>query len=242
MTPPAAVFDYPSTTHIRRHGPQGYLDYKHYKPWLRDEFSFRCVYCLGRETWLPDGQAYFGIDHVRPRRQVPEGPSTYDDLVYACGVCTAWKRDFPEALDFSSLAVAEHLEAQPDGTIRALTARGQVLIDVCALNRPDLVAFRRDLRMLLLLLAKRRGEAAAQLLKRYLGYPDDLPFFPKESRIRQASLRSRSLSSSVQGRSSYSSPMRRSYSANGRRTNSSRVCGFTTRRGVVSCPKARTCS
>jgi hypothetical protein len=49
------VFDYPVGTHVRRHGPQGYLDYKHYKPWLRDEFSFRCVYCLCRETWFPDG-------------------------------------------------------------------------------------------------------------------------------------------------------------------------------------------
>jgi hypothetical protein len=56
---PAAttVFDYPSLPHARRHGPQGYADYKHYKPWLRDEFSFRCVYCLCRETWLPDGAA-----------------------------------------------------------------------------------------------------------------------------------------------------------------------------------------
>ena len=60
MTSPASVFDYPSAPHVRHHGPQGYLDYKHYKPRLRDDFSFRCVYCLCRETWFPDGEAYFG--------------------------------------------------------------------------------------------------------------------------------------------------------------------------------------
>lgn len=176
MSPPAVtVFDYPSAPHVRRHGPQGYLDYKHYKPWLRDDFSFRCAYCLCRETWLPDGEAYFGSDHVRPRSRTAEALSSYDGLVYACSVCNAWKKDFPADLDFGAIAVAEHLEAQPDGTIRALSPWGEALVDVCALNRPDLVAFRRDLRTLLALLARRRGEEAARLRKRYLGYPDDLP-------------------------------------------------------------------
>ncbi len=176
MNPPAdTVFDYPSVPHVRRHGPQGYLDYKHYKPWLRDEFSFRCVYCLCRETWFPDGDAYFGIDHVLPRSWAPERLSTYDDLVYACCMCNAWKKDFPEALDFGAIALADHLESRSDGTIRALTLRGQALIEVCALNRPALVTFRLDLRTLLDLLAQRGGEATVKLRKRYLGYPDDLP-------------------------------------------------------------------
>jgi hypothetical protein len=59
--------------------------------------------------------------------------------------------------------------------VRALSRQGEVLIDVCALNRPTLVAFRRDLRALLAVLAGRRGEEAARLRQRYLGYPDDLP-------------------------------------------------------------------
>lgn len=176
MSPlPATVFDYPVASPVRRHGPRGYLDYKHYKPWLRDEFSFRCVYCLCRETWFPDGPALFGIDHVRPRSREPQPLAAYDDLVYACGVCNAWKKDFPGDVDFAAAALAEHLEGQTDGTIRALSARGEALIDVCALNRPGLVAFRRDLAELLGMLAKRPGEAAGRLRKRYLGYPDDLP-------------------------------------------------------------------
>ena len=44
-------FMYPGQSHVRRHGPAGYADYKRYRPWLRDEFTFRCVYCLKRERW-----------------------------------------------------------------------------------------------------------------------------------------------------------------------------------------------
>ena len=52
---PDAVFVYPVERHVRRHGPLGYSDYQSFKPWLRDEFRFRCCYCLWRETWCADG-------------------------------------------------------------------------------------------------------------------------------------------------------------------------------------------
>ncbi len=83
MTDP---FAYPPAPHVRRHGPQGYADYQSYRPWLRDEFSFRCVYCLLREQW---GQMRGGhaIDHFLPVAQHPDRANDYDNLVYAC---TAW--------------------------------------------------------------------------------------------------------------------------------------------------------
>ena len=61
------LFAYPRAVHERRHGPIGYLDYGDYKPWLRDEFQFRCVYCLCRERWFPDGDEAFSVDHVQPQ-------------------------------------------------------------------------------------------------------------------------------------------------------------------------------
>jgi hypothetical protein len=45
------IFDYSQPQEERRHGPANYAAYESYRPWLRDEFDFRCVYCLKRETW-----------------------------------------------------------------------------------------------------------------------------------------------------------------------------------------------
>ena len=45
------IFDYPDQRNEQRHGPSGYASYEPCRPWLRDEFDFRCVYCLKRETW-----------------------------------------------------------------------------------------------------------------------------------------------------------------------------------------------
>jgi len=92
--PGHTVFAYPDAALVRRHGPQGYVDDEHDKPWLRDEFTFRCVYCRCRETWFPDGEAYFGCDHVWPRSRSTGDVSTCDDLVYTCGMCNACKEDF----------------------------------------------------------------------------------------------------------------------------------------------------
>src|SRR6059058_3521824 len=76
-----SVFAYALYPHERRHGPQGYEDYQSYKPWLRDEFSFRCVYCLCRESWFPDGDDSFSVDHFTPRTAVPERATDHDNLV-----------------------------------------------------------------------------------------------------------------------------------------------------------------
>ena len=37
------LFRAAETPHVRCHAPKGYQDYRSYKPWLRDEFPFRCV-------------------------------------------------------------------------------------------------------------------------------------------------------------------------------------------------------
>ena len=59
-------FAYAAVPHPRKHGPQGYANYQEYKDWLRDEFVFRCVYCLEREMWYPSRAAAFSVDHVIP--------------------------------------------------------------------------------------------------------------------------------------------------------------------------------
>jgi 5-methylcytosine-specific restriction endonuclease McrA len=85
-------FDYPEPQGTRRHGPANYAGYASYRPWLRDEFDFRCVYCLKRETW---GQVTFEfeLDHFEPQSLNPQLRLDYVNLVYACRRCNAVKRD-----------------------------------------------------------------------------------------------------------------------------------------------------
>src|SRR3977135_4178953 len=89
MTTP---FVYPPVPHVRRHGPAGYADYASYRPWLRDEFSFRCVYCLTREAWGPF-RGQYAIDHFLPAALLPVETADYGNLLYSCITCNAAKGD-----------------------------------------------------------------------------------------------------------------------------------------------------
>ena len=169
-----AVFAYPDRPHVRRHGPRGYLDDEHYKPWLRDEFTFRCVYCLGREAWFPDGDSNFSVEHMHPTSLAPEGLTDYDTLLYACCQCNAARRAARLPLAPCG-GLAAHLEVRSDGTIRGLTPEGEDLIRICRLDRPHLTAYRRLILDILSLLSRKREPAAADLLRCYLGYPANLP-------------------------------------------------------------------
>src|SRR5262249_29950678 len=96
MTPP---FRYPPAPHARRHGPQGYADYSSFRPWLRDEFSFRCVYCLFREQW-GRVNGTFTIDHFVAVANDPELETDYVNLLSACVTCNVRKgaRVLPDPL------------------------------------------------------------------------------------------------------------------------------------------------
>src|SRR6266508_3754328 len=76
------VFRYPSEPHRRKHGPRGYTHYESYRDWLRDEFSYRCVFSLVRETWP---QASFHIDHLQPQVDRSDLTCEYDNLIYLAG-------------------------------------------------------------------------------------------------------------------------------------------------------------
>ena len=125
------VFRYPSSPHIRRHGPLGYRNYRSYKPWLRDEFDFRCVYCLWRERWCADGDHAFGVDHLLPQTTHPDHIRAYDNLMYACNACNAFKQDIAFVVNPCEEGLGHHVEIESDGRVRALTARGEEQIGFC---------------------------------------------------------------------------------------------------------------
>ena len=168
------VFAPLDAVHVRRHGPRGYVDDEHYKPWLRDEFTYRCLYCGCREVWFPDGDRSFNVEHLRPTSLAPEGLTDYDTLVYACCQCNAARGAILLPLD-PTAGMRQHLEVSADGTIRGLTPAGADFIRICRLDRPNLVAFRRLILDVLRLLGRKRDREAAELRRRYLGYPANLP-------------------------------------------------------------------
>ena len=168
------LFEYSSNPHIRKHGPKGYATYQGYKPWLRDEFVFRCAYCLTREVWYPNEQASFSTDHFIPQIIAPDQVLNYDNLVYACTRCNSWKQDYI-VLDPSQVAMAQHIRVRDDGTIEALTLEATEHVQILGLDDPILTNFRKRMLNTLRRLQALPDEEAKELIRQWFGFPDDLP-------------------------------------------------------------------
>lgn len=163
-----APFDYPPAPHVRRHGPQRYANSASYRPWLRDEFSFRCVYCLLREKWGRPGS--FGIDHFLAIALYPGRSKDYDNLLYACSTCNATKADrvLP---DPTSVLTSVAVDVEADGTIHADDPKAAHLIELLGLDSPQSSELRLLWIGIIALAAKHDPELDAKLM----GFPDDLP-------------------------------------------------------------------
>ncbi len=172
---PVQPFAYPALPHVRKHGPGGYQNYQEYKDWLRDEFTFRCVYCLERELWYPNRQAAFAVEHVLPRSTHPHLVCEYENLVYACGRCNSFKQDWT-TLDPTAVALAEHLQVEPDGSVTARTPQGEEYLYLFHLNDPPAIEVRRAT---LTILGLKRDfpddPRVDRLFQQAFGFPEDLP-------------------------------------------------------------------
>jgi HNH endonuclease len=170
-------FAYPTTPHSRRHAPAGYKDYRDYKPWLRDEFEFRCVYCLQREMWSRDRDAVFSVDHVVPQFEDPDGQLTcnYANLVYACTRCNSARREV-RVLDPTAVNMADHVRIEADGTTVALSEGGGLLIELLHLNAAAAIGERRRIARILARAVEAPDDQRAQLdFREALGFPEELP-------------------------------------------------------------------
>lgn len=168
-------FTYPAQPHVRKHDPAGYADYQQYKPWLRDEFEFRCVYCLQREMWSRDRHAIFSVDHVIPQSAAPALTCAYSNLVYACIQCNSARRDVPVP-DPTREPMGQHLAVDADGVISPLTEDGAVLVDLLHLNAGRAVRERvRIFRIRDRYESNPHDDGLAADYFESFGYPDDLP-------------------------------------------------------------------
>ena len=140
-----------------------------YRPWLRDEFAFRCAYCLIRERWgRVSGE--FDLDHFVPQIASPGSSLEYTNLVYACGVCNGRKgiRRLP---DVCSAMTGAHVKVVPNGELVTETPEAEEIVHVLLLNSTRFVQWRR--------MWIRNIEMAAEYDRRHyrqlMSYPDDLP-------------------------------------------------------------------
>lgn len=162
-------FVYPDRSHARRHGPHGYADYPSFRPWLRDEFTFRCAYCLRREAWgLVRGT--FAVDHFLPAAVRPDLTTEYDNLVYACATCNAAKSDH-ELPDPVETLLRADVRVADDGRIEGDTPGARRLIRVLGPDDPEHTEFRLLWIGIIALAARHDPE----LFGRLMGFPTDLP-------------------------------------------------------------------
>jgi hypothetical protein len=160
---------YPTAPHVRRHGPSGYSDYQSYRPWLEDEFSFRCVYCLKRMVWSPSD--VWVIDHLISQVESPELECVYDNLVFACGHCNSQKG--PNRVpDPCEIAYGTCIRVEADGTITSHNRQGNRLIQVLRLNHSHLVAERLKTMRIHAILSDPKY---ANEYQQYMGFPTVLP-------------------------------------------------------------------
>jgi len=163
------AYRYPSRPHSRKHGPRGYHAAAEFRPWLRDEFSFRCVYCLEREQWV-NNIGHFHSEHFLPVVCRPNLELVYDNLLYACHACNSLKAallvpDPLEAMRSTTVIVAR------DGSIRGRTKRAKRVIDLLQLDDPS---YRRRRRLILEIVETAR-KYNRSLYVELMGFPEDLP-------------------------------------------------------------------
>jgi hypothetical protein len=163
-------FQFPVAPHVRRHGPRGYRYYSLFRPWLRDEFSFRCVYCLRREQW-EKASVIFHIDHFYSVIGYPNLINDYDNLLYCCAKCNLAKCDraLPNPLDVLTSA---KVRIEIDGTIHAdVDSDAARLIELLGLDSKEYTEFRKVWIDIISLAWQKKPELYQQLMC----YPEDLP-------------------------------------------------------------------
>src|SRR6266404_4890705 len=168
-------FSFPSSAPGRRHGPAGYGNYQEYKDWLRDEFVFRCVYCLERETWYPSRKAAFSVEHIIPQAQRPDLICEYENLAYACLRCNCLKQQI-ETLDPTRVGLGAHICFQPDGSVVGPTDEGREFILLFHLNVAPATKVRNEMMAILRLKGRYPDDVEVnKLVREKFGYPVELP-------------------------------------------------------------------
>lgn len=150
---------------------------------LRQIYGFRCGYCGVTET---DVGAELTEDHFQPLAH--GGDNAFANIVYACHACNEFKGNWwnPQGDDRIIHPLQEdqtlHLTENLDGILTAVTPTGDFHLRLLRLNRPALVAYRRERAMIVagqrrIAIIEREvaaiREAVEEIVRRVL--PEDTP-------------------------------------------------------------------
>ncbi len=166
-------FSYPTEPHRRKHGPSGYSNYESYRDWLRDEFSFRCVFSLIREQWV-ERIGNFDIDHLRPRSEHPEQTQDYDNLLYLTHRMNLirGRRELPDpGVVALGRCLKMHHAGEQMGEIVALNPVGERIVRILRLDSEEATTYRRKLLGVL----RHYAIHDEHQFREWIGYPSNLP-------------------------------------------------------------------
>jgi hypothetical protein len=167
----ARVFVYPLSPQARKHGPAGYKTYESYRDWLRDDFSYRCVFSLMREAWP---QTQFHIDHFVSQHDRPDLECEYTNLILLEGRLNLVKGK-KRVPDPGKIALGECLHVQTEGEcageIEPQNETGEWLVRVLRLDSNDATRTRRQWLGILRSVAQSDEALFCELV----GYPKNLP-------------------------------------------------------------------
>ncbi|MCX5795035.1 MAG: hypothetical protein NTY77_06045 [Elusimicrobia bacterium] len=128
--------------------------YKDWKPHLRQEAQYQCVYCAIHEACF-GGERNFHVEHFKPKSRFKTLINRYDNLFYSCAICNTFKgsqwpghvgNNFslvgfidPSKVDYCAIfSVDAHA-----GLLSAGNNAGRFMIEQLYLNRPQLLSERR---------------------------------------------------------------------------------------------------
>lgn len=120
---------------------------------MRDEFAFRCVFCLCRETWYPSGADCFAVEHLNPKSVDPALKKNYENLLYACARCNSAKGAHEGFPDPSITAYGLLFEVGQDGVVTGHDVIARWVVDILGLNSAAHCGIRKQA---LLIVAKKR--------------------------------------------------------------------------------------
>ena len=146
-------FKYPHKKHQRTQTPPQYSDYRRYKPYLKKEFSNKCVYCRKSDTFEDVGG--FHVEHYRPKNQFKHLETDYANLYYSCAACNRYKGTYwSDASENRVVNPCDHIMSHhlkfERNEVTPLSEPGKTSLNILRLNSPQSIKYREIMQGLII--------------------------------------------------------------------------------------------